>query len=141
VRLLAKQAASSPRRAVSLTPLIDVVFILLVFFMLAASLQRESGLEVVPALAADPADVPADARVLWYDATVQGLRPRGSDQQLVAEGVAGRVNEARDNHPDQMIVVALIADEGLSVQALVDYLSALEAGGVRHIRLVGVPSS
>lgn len=141
MRPLAEQMARSPRRAVSLTPLIDVVFILLVFFMLAASLQRESALEVVPAVAADPADVPVDARVLWYDATVHGLRPRGDEPLVSAEGVADRVNEARDTHPDQMTVVALIADEGLSVQALVDYLSALEAEGVRHIRLVGVPST
>ena len=47
-------ALSSPaarcrkRRSISLTPLIDIVFILLVFFMLASRLEKTRAIEMIP---------------------------------------------------------------------------------------------
>ena len=41
-------AAKRPRELVNITPLIDVVFILLVFFMLAGAIERPDLLEAAP---------------------------------------------------------------------------------------------
>lgn len=41
-------AVKRPRELVNITPLIDVVFILLVFFMLAGAIERPDELEVTP---------------------------------------------------------------------------------------------
>jgi biopolymer transport protein ExbD len=46
------------RSSIDLTPMLDVVFIMLIFFVVTASFLRESGLPLAPA--GDPAAVPQD---------------------------------------------------------------------------------
>jgi biopolymer transport protein ExbD len=46
------------RSSIDLTPMLDVVFIMLIFFVVTASFLKESGLPM--AMAGDPVDVPTD---------------------------------------------------------------------------------
>ena len=65
----------STRRRINLTPLIDVVFILLVFFMLETTFLIEGGIDVLGAQAANTADAPTeklvveifDAQYIWIN--------------------------------------------------------------------------
>ena len=58
------EVAPRRRHHISLTPLIDVVFILLVFFMLASSLMDWRGIDIATGSAPADADNPPSATVI-----------------------------------------------------------------------------
>ncbi|MCB1756409.1 MAG: biopolymer transporter ExbD [Gammaproteobacteria bacterium] len=56
------RALGSRRRPISLTPLIDVVFLLLIFFMVSTTFQKDSELQVhLPEATSEPSSAPVDA--------------------------------------------------------------------------------
>lgn len=118
------------RPLVSLTPLIDVVFILLVFFMLASSFLDWRMLEVnVPAPGAAAAAAERPLRLAlrpdgWY---LDGAAVSRLDlQRRVAEHLAQR--------PDSAILVQPGA--GVALQAAVDALEHLMAAGASRVALI-----
>ena len=117
-------------RRVSLTPMIDVVFLLLVFFMLAARFGVEARLPLTLA-------APAPAAEAWtgpprlVDVLPEGVRLNGvalSEAELAAR-LAGLV-EAPDDP------VLLRPGEGASLQRLVEMLEALGAAGHRRLMVL-----
>lgn len=117
------------RRLISLTPLIDIVFILLVFFMLASSLVRwqsvgldapatavGSGAEGAWLVRVGPEQIDLNAEVL--------------DLAMLGARVAGRV--ARQ--PEQRLLVQ--AAPGVEVQRLVDVLDRLRDAGATRLTLL-----
>jgi len=126
-----------PRRrpvGIRLTPLIDVVFILLVFFMLASSFMDWRGFRLdLPAADATPdADVdPLVVRVLGDG----GYRLGGVD--LAAEELVERVRAARDGSDQRPVVIQAAPDA--PVQAMVRALDRLHGGGIEGASLAGDP--
>lgn len=117
-----------PRRrpaGIRLTPLIDVVFILLVFFMLASSFTDWRAFE----LGLPPADAAPDPA---SDPIIVGVTADGDfvlDGQPVAEvQLAARVHERRAANPDRVVLVRPAADA--PVRATVRVLDRLQAGGI-----------
>lgn len=122
-------AAPPRRRLISLTPLIDVVFILLVFFMLASNFndwRRLSLATPTPGKAGHSAEgallVRVSAATLDLDA-----RPLTLDElaSIVGQRVAAR--------PEQRVRVQ--AGSEVSVQRLVDVLDRLQAAGAVNLSL------
>jgi len=118
------------RPLISLTPLIDVVFILLVFFMLASSFLdwRSIALDA-PARAAASASMEG---ALLVEVRTDGLRLSGDTVSLdkLAERVAARL-EAK---PDQRVLVKPAA--GVSLQEAVQVLDRLAAAGAAELSLI-----
>ncbi|PWG63719.1 ExbD/TolR family protein [Spiribacter halobius] len=128
----ASLAADQRRRRplVGLTPLIDVVFILLVFFMLASSFLDWRAIEL---------NAPAEASVagtlegaLLIEVRADDLRLGGEAISLgaVAQAVRGRLDEA----PDTRVLVR--PAEGVELQRAVDVLDRLSAAGVTDLSLI-----
>ncbi len=126
-----------PRRrpvGIRLTPLIDVVFILLVFFMLASSFMDWRGFRLeLPAADAtpDPDVDPIVVRVL----SDGGYRLGGLD--LGAGKLAERVREVRSGSDARPVVIQAAANA--PVQATVRALDRLHAGGIEGASLAGDP--
>ncbi len=120
-----------PRRraSISLTPLIDVVFILLVFFMLATSFVDW---RMIPLAAAGEGRGSAGAEgTVLLDFTPDALRISGAS---VSEAeFARRIASRLATHPEQRFV--LRPRDGANMQRLVSLLDRLEALGVRHVDL------
>ncbi len=116
-------------RRPSLTPMIDVVFLLLVFFMLAARFGVEARVPLVLAAPTPGATWSGPPRLV--DVLPDGQRLNGVALEMPAllERLAGLVAEEGDP-------VVLRAREGAVLQRLVEVMSALEAAG--HLRLVVV---
>ncbi|MEM0934549.1 MAG: biopolymer transporter ExbD [Pseudomonadota bacterium] len=100
------------RRALSLTPLVDVIFLLLLFFMLTSTFSRFGEIEVSAAAAGDGGGAVTDTRFL----------------QLTEEGVrlAGRTVEAEalpELLEGERVLVAL--GPSVTAQQLVDLLGVL----------------
>lgn len=115
------------RRKPSLTPLIDVVFILLVFFMLASTFTDWRSLELnVPAEATAPSEEEAPPLVVRVGDDSVSLDGDTMDLAAVAEAVADAVAD----DPEQLVVVRPEGD--VPLQRLVTVMERLnEVGGVR----------
>ena len=124
-----------PRRrpvGIRLTPLIDVVFILLVFFMLASSFMDWRGFRLdLPAADAtpDPDINPIVIRVLGDG----GYRMGGLD--VGAGELADRVRDVRGGADERPVIIQANADA--PVQATVRALDRLHAGGIEGASLAG----
>jgi len=122
-----------PRRrpaGIRLTPLIDVVFILLVFFMLASSFMdwRAFELGLPPADASpDPASDP-----ILVDVTADG-GVELAGESVPAATLAERVRTLRADDPGRPVLVRAAADA--PVQATVHVLDRLHAGGIEAASL------
>ncbi|MEE2672314.1 MAG: biopolymer transporter ExbD [Myxococcota bacterium] len=115
--------SSRKRRQASLTPLIDVVFLLLVFFMLASRFDVEGALPLVVQAGSPQAAPPSDfLRVVIDD---EGETRIADTIVSASELVAAAARAGRDG---QSVVVAAAPDATL--QAIVDTLEAVERSGV-----------
>ncbi|TVR82911.1 MAG: biopolymer transporter ExbD [Rhodospirillales bacterium] len=118
------------RRLISLTPLVDVVFILLVFFMLASSFVDWRAIDLtVPTM---PTAGTATEPPWLVDIGPDGLRLAG---EPVSSGVlAARVNDRLTVAPDQRVLVRPAS--GVPLQDAVDVLGTLATAGVRRMSLI-----
>lgn len=115
------------RRLVSLTPLIDVVFLLLIFFMLASRFAVETRLDL--AAGGSGAGYSGPPRLVSIRA--DGLALNGTETPLAELPAAvGRLMA----EPSQLIV--LRAEEGAEVQRVVVVLDALKSAGFEKLALV-----
>tara|TARA_R110002049_G_scaffold10127_3_gene50405 strand:+ start:112205 stop:112609 length:405 start_codon:yes stop_codon:yes gene_type:complete len=120
----------------SIIPLIDVVFFLLVFFMLIGRMDATAPFDVTPASAATGSDMPgggvtlsisAEGDLAFEGQTIDPAALEVAAQAAIAQNadVLVRVNAHRD---------ALLGD-------VLPHVSALEALGARDVVLVVTPSS
>lgn len=118
----------TPRRSsIGLTPMIDVVFLLLVFFMLAARFTLEGAINVPLGVNSSPvSNVP---RLL--DVTPEELRLNGVLTTLEGLPVA-----LTDLTRDRSLAIVLRPRQGAEVQRIVDVLEALAASGFDNLVLL-----
>ena len=78
-----------PRRRLSMTSLIDVIFLLLLFFMLTSTFSKFSEVELASAAGSAQA-APSQARPIFLQLDAEGLRINGRDHTLatLAEALA-----------------------------------------------------
>lgn len=123
------------RALVSLTPLIDVVFILLVFFMLASNFLDWRELEVATPAAARSA--PAMEGALLVELRADGsFRLGGSVVSLPI--LEQRVAERLVARPNQRVVVK--PQQGVPLQVAIDVLESLRRAGASDLSLLRDPA-
>lgn len=125
-------ANRKPRRAakIALTPLIDVVFILLVFFMLASSLLDWRAINMnAPGKAAVR---PAMDGALLVDISAGDLRLSGETIDL--DDLAAVVSRRVAENPAQRVIVRV--EPGIILQEAVDVLDRLSAAGAMSLSMI-----
>ncbi len=127
LRLANRQARR--RTSISLTPLIDVVFILLVFFMLASSFLDWRAIDL--SAPGKGAVAPAMEGAMLVELRSDGLRLAG--QSITLSALAERVGEKVRQKPDQRVVIRPAA--GIVLQDAIAVLDALSAAGARDLSL------
>ena len=121
------------RAAISLTPLIDVVFILLVFFMLASSFLDWRAIALdAPGRAGGG---PAMEGALLVEVRRDGLRLSGEPVSL--QSLEARAATAVAERAGQKVLVR--PDEGVPLQQTVRVLDRLTAAGVTQLSLIRRP--
>ena len=120
------QALLPPRRrlVISLTALIDVVFILLMFFMLTSSFVKVRSLEMQAPVASDSKDTP-DPELLLINSA--GAISRFGGELLASHYKQLDAQALARLEPGKGIVLVPAAD--VTVQALVTTLETLKAAG------------
>lgn len=117
------------KRIVSLTPLIDVVFLLLIFFMLASTFLQTQSLAVLTP-APNPDEVETDRHVVEVWVMTDGsLRLDGEQTE------AGNLSDGirRNLGGDPEAVVSILAEKGAAVQPLISAIEAARNAGAQSI--------
>lgn len=134
MRLMRRRSGGNGRNDDQILPLINVVFLLLIFFMVVGSLSATDPFPIEPPRsvnggAGDPKDlillIGADGRLALDGAVVEAAQLQGA--------VAGRLQSLA--HPE----VHVKADGGAEASAVVKVMETLRRAGVERIRLMTVP--
>lgn len=122
------------RTLISLTPLIDVVFILLVFFMLASSFQDWRRIELDTPARPEAGGAPMEGALL-VEVRPDGLRL--SAEPVSFGALVSRVGRRVAAQPEVRVLVKPAPD--VVLQEMVRVLDALAAAGVTGMSLVSDP--
>lgn len=112
-----------------LTPLIDVVFILIVFFMLTSSFMKNESLELMlpSAGGATPDERQRIARIFIHDDGAISFGSRGVDMPELKRVLAAVFSE----NAEQRVVV--FSSPGVSMQRLVDVMDLVHITGGKSL--------
>lgn len=124
--------------AIELTPIVDMVFLLLIFFLVATTFhQTEREMDVTLPEAASAAPISVALRELVVNIGADGgIVVSGRD--LDADALRALVAEAVAGNPEQKVAVR--ADRRASWDLVVSALDAIRAGGVESPWLDTVPA-
>ncbi len=131
--LAVKRARRRP--LIGLTPLIDVVFILLVFFMLASSFADWRAIELAAPGEDDAAATGTVEGALLVEVRPDGLRLAG--EFLPLETIADRVSARLAAAPDTPVLVKPAG--GVTLQSTVVILDRLAQAGAANLSLIRDP--
>lgn len=130
-----RRASAQRRRLISLTPLIDVVFILLLFFMLASNLTQWRAIQInTPSAGA--ATVPEQLPLVLRVDAGGGVVWNGASLNLARLGQT-RLGTLLRDQPEQRLIVQ--PDPEVSLQMIVDVLEQLQTAGAKRIVLQRPP--
>jgi len=131
---MARRHATRDEPEINITPMLDIVFIMLIFFIVTTSFIRETGVEVdkPTALTAEPRP---QGNVL--------IAIRNNDeiwmnkQQVELHEVGPGVERARAENPESAVV--LIADRGARTGMLVEVMDQVQSAGINRISISAEP--
>ena len=122
------QPTRTPDVSLNITPLIDIVFLLLIFFMLTAFFIQPEGLSIkLPTAGGDPVDV--------KDELVVVIKAKGhilvADRILDLDRLEELVIKAIQKNPDLAVVVK--ADKRATMQMAVSVMERCKRAGVKRL--------
>lgn len=125
-----RKSRANDEAEINITPMLDIVFIMLIFFIVTTSFVKEKGLEVSRPSNAPPKEVKKSKGpiVVKIDAngniTMQG-------RMLEHGAVEANLERAKAEKPDSPLIIAAHPDA--ETEALVTILDAAEAVGVGSV--------
>ena len=121
---------SKEQAEIKITPLIDMVFILLIFFIVTTSFVSETGLTVERPQA-------RSSESLERESVLIGIGPSGeiymSGQRVSIFSLRPLIEHQLKNNPKLSTV--LVADKSVSAELIVRVMDELRLGGVERIAL------
>lgn len=120
----------------NLTPMIDMVFILLIFFVVTSSFVKESGVEVSrpeaqTAIRQDRANIVVAVTAvgeIWIDR-----------QQVVLRQVRAHIERLRAENPEGAVII--VADEAVRTGTTIAVLDQVRLAGVTNVAIAATPAS
>ena len=121
---------------INVTPMLDIVFIMLIFFIVTASFVREPGI--------DPQRPPAETATEKSRGNVLiAISASGEiwmDRRAIElTEIRARVEAILSDNPESSAVI--IADEGADSGILIDLMDQIQAGGIGNISIAAQPGS
>jgi biopolymer transport protein ExbD len=118
----------SEDHGINVTPMLDVVFILLIFFIVAASFTRETGVTIERPTA-------VEAAALQNAAVLIGIRSNDdiwmAGQRVELAEVRHMAERARAENPEGSVVI--VADKGSQIGTVTGVLDQLSLAGVEGV--------
>ena len=116
--------------SINMTPLIDMVFILLIFFLVTASFTKESGIDV---------DRPTAQTAVREEqgSLIIGINKNGEiwveNQQIELRAVRAHVEHNRAQNPEGTVII--LADENSRTGLTVEVLDQVRLAGVTNVSI------
>ena len=122
--------------SISLTPLIDIVFLLLIFFMVSTSFSKESQINIRLPSSNLPLEVPLEEEIIMISISEQGqyLLKRGNDSSVKrfngsdAVELSERLQLLSSGWSDPVVIIR--ADRMASHQSVITALEAAQRAGL-----------
>lgn len=129
-----RHAAREEDTEINITPMLDIVFIMLIFFIVTTSFIRETGIdpqrpEAMTASRQDRGNILIAISAtgqIWMDKRVVEMN-----------GVRQLVEQARAESPESTVVI--IADERSESGLLIDLMDQVRLGGIMNISVAAQP--
>ncbi|MDJ0748679.1 MAG: biopolymer transporter ExbD [Woeseiaceae bacterium] len=116
---------------INLTPMLDVVFIMLIFFIVTASFVREAGIDVNRPDAPMTESKPEDANILVRISATDEI---WIDRRLIdPRAIRANIERLAAENPDGSVVI--LAHNKSTNKALVDVMDASRLAGVYSISI------
>lgn len=131
MRLTRPAPRSAPE---TIIPLIDVVFFLLVFFMLIGRMDATAPFTVTPPIAATGSDMPAGGITLSVSASGE-MAVDGTATDAPLDQMLDRIAKTPET------LVRINAHHAAELRHILPLIAALEAAGAQDVALVVTPAS
>jgi len=131
---LERNSGSQPFSDINVTPLVDVMLVLVVIFIITAPLMTSSIQLNLPKAAAAPSGTPPQAVTLVLDKTGQLFL---NDQPVTAEALTRQLTQAAARNPDTE--VQLRADASVPYGRVVEVMGLANQAGLSRIGFVADP--
>ena len=130
---MAKRHAHIEEAEINITPMLDIVFIMLIFFIVTTSFTRETGVVVDKPL--------ADQAVALQNGTILiAVRPSGDiwmeNRQVEMNEVRQMVERATSENPEGSVVI--VADKGARIGTVTQVMDRVRLAGVESVSISAV---
>jgi biopolymer transport protein ExbD len=129
-----RHAEQQEETEVNITPMLDIVFIMLIFFIVTTSFIRETGIDPQRPEAVTAAEQERGNILIGVSATGQIWMEQ---RQVELGAVRQMVEQARRESPESTVVI--IADERASTGIVIDLMDQVRLGGVLNISVAAQP--
>jgi len=127
---MAQRRTQNEDTDINVTPMLDVVFILLIFFIATASFTRETGMQVTRPRA-------QQAELLSNGTILIGVRTDGDiwmeEQKIELQEIRQMVERARAENPEGSVVI--VADKGARVGVVAAVIDQVRLAGVEGVSI------
>ncbi len=131
-----RHATADEETEINITPMLDIVFIMLIFFIVTTSFIKDPGLEVnrpeaETAISKQLGNILiaiSDTGQIWMD-----------KKRVELPGVRGEVERARLESPESSVIV--IADKDAPTGAVIDVMDQIRMAGVKSIAVAAQPGN
>ena len=130
---MAKRHAHIEEAEINITPMLDIVFIMLIFFIVTASFTRETGVVVDKPLA-------DQAAALRNGTILIAVQPSGDiwmeSRQVEMNEVRQMVERATSENPEGSVVI--VADKGARIGTVTQVMDRVRLAGVESVSISAI---
>ena len=127
---MARRHAHTEEAEINITPMLDIVFIMLIFFIVTTSFTKETGAAIVKPVA-------EQAVALQNGTILIGVRPNDdiwmAKREIELREVRQMVERARAENPEGSVVI--IADKGARIGTVTQVMDQVRLAGVEGIAI------
>ena len=127
---MARRHASTEEAEINITPMLDIVFIMLIFFIVTTSFTKETGAAIVKPL--------ADQAVSLRNGTILiGIRSNDdiymAKRQIELREVRSMVERAKAENPEGSVVI--VADKDSRIGVVTQVMDQVKLAGIQGISI------
>ena len=127
---MARRHAHTEEAEINITPMLDIVFIMLIFFIVTTSFTKETGATIVKPVA-------EQAVALQNGTILIGVRPNDdiwmAKRQIELREVRQMVERAKSENPEGSVVI--IADRGAKIGTVTKVMDQVRLAGVEGVSI------
>jgi biopolymer transport protein ExbD len=127
---MARRRADTEEADINITPMLDIVFIMLIFFIVTTSFTKETGATIIKPVA-------EQAVALQNGTILIAVRPNDdiwmAKRQVELREVRQMVERARAENPEGSVVI--VADRGSRIGTVTQVMDQVKMAGVRGVAI------